>query len=1262
MPTIASLTKKIRNITANDADEPDLYGYIRDLLVRPTYGIEAKDNQVVVDSKLDGSLRRPDLVVYRSLKGKALRGPDYALAVFEVKKGDQIEKNARAILREKRAYVQSGTTWFFLIDQRVVTRINTADREAFGRALEPHGKLSHEIAPSWSWTELADPEEFKKCFGVLSADALALEGELHRFRHNLTPYQYLNASGDGRSQFGDTVREASEQLREAVATIIQTKAIPDLKRAIERLKPMIADYGAPKFDWFDQQRPISFERMASPKLRATLTEELVVDYERRREDLMADLDHLVYALRLEHDLFQQYAERNGVANASLLKVESDKSKPNARLLQSLAYETGSLILSRMLTIRFCEDYGLFRVRYISNGGIDVFWRFAEHFDLPMQELLRQTYRHAHNVFRSIFDANLLDWAVRRDDPILSVALERTAFVLSRWDFRTVRGDILSGVYDQYLDVSQRRRLGEVYTRPEVARFMLKAAGWSGGDNVLDPACGTGTFLVEALVQRLDQLSKAGAVTAENVRDVVGRLHGLDISSFSIALAQIQVFWHLIDVLQGKSVDEIQSFARSILPSLPLHGGWSSLDAMGQILEDDQETKSSKQLGMTFRLAYDERTATLIPPGFERVAKGSYDLVVMNPPYVRPERTGSADYGSVYKQVAFKNTDTSIYFIYRALRHWVKPGGRLAFIVPIGMSEAAYAGKLRRVLQGYRIKLIADLEGLGKATFRGVKRPTIIVVVEHAPSSQEDSIEILQLDPTCLIEDVIDFDRATRTIVKRYELDRLAYVPAILRPVIATAAAEESPQLQQHETNPSADPAEAYGVDGLASSILPSSLNNDSSSTELPVWVQAMRSNDEGADAMLTKLRAGDAEALKTMSELPRLGEIVRVLWVRRDRGRIIEALGAQPTTNAAAYRPELMLNYGVKLGGEKAFRQEGDGDCIDLYKGQNIFPQGLLGEPLGQWSTTALRETTRYIYSYSDYISYEKTFAVREISQLPTAAVVQKGNGFQNTATLMELIEEFPLNGYLLSRVVQFYAARVLRSSIIEDLGCHWYKRTLTLLPLPPNRTSDRLEALRIAGQAVMDADSDIADRYRQIDALIALEPDDARTVNSLILRADQVADGIDLNGVSETKTPILHIQELGEEIRTADLFFRLVVPNAELRAFISFTLMRSVEDNPDAELGRGDVLTLSVPKNLSDVVSAIRSLTEDDLEEKYREALDALDKLVAEQCGISNEHRDHMIAAMTNDAILSQMRPMIAQRGLRVQPYVDHSESDRYG
>ena len=351
----------------------------------------------------------------------------------------------------------------------------------------------------------------------------------------------------------------------------------------------------------------------------------------------------------------------------------------------------------------------------------------------------------------------------------------------------------------------------------------------------------------------------------------------------------------------------------------------------------------------------------------------------------------------------------------------------------------------------------------------------------------------------------------------------------------------------------------------------------------------------------------------------------------------------------------------MKLGGPRALADEGEAGTLALYKGQNIFPQGMLGEPLGRWSPTAGKEETRYIYTYRNQLTYQNTFALREISQLPTAAPVNAGLGFQNTAYVLELTEDFPLNSYLLSRVVQFYAARVLRSSIIEDLGCHWYKRTVPLLPIPPWRSPERMLALRTAGAKVLEADSDLADRYRAINLMIAEGAGSARTLNTMLVNGDPRTRGLDLRGVAEDAVPVLHLSERGDEIHGSDLFFRVIAPDPSLRTYIAFQLGRALEATPDAQLSRDSILDLGVPSNLDAVAQAIRALATDDLTQRYRSALDALDHLVADQFGLAARLRDHAIAAMNTDSILSKMRPMTAQRGLRIQPYADHSEGDRY-
>ena len=68
MVNIKGLTKQIDQITRNDAGEADLYAYVKDLLTRSSFGLGLKTNQVVIDSRIDDSLRRPDLVAYKTLR------------------------------------------------------------------------------------------------------------------------------------------------------------------------------------------------------------------------------------------------------------------------------------------------------------------------------------------------------------------------------------------------------------------------------------------------------------------------------------------------------------------------------------------------------------------------------------------------------------------------------------------------------------------------------------------------------------------------------------------------------------------------------------------------------------------------------------------------------------------------------------------------------------------------------------------------------------------------------------------------------------------------------------------------------------------------------------------------------------------------------------------------------------------------------------------------------------------------------------------
>jgi hypothetical protein len=62
-----------------------------------------------------------------------------------------------------------------------------------------------------------------------------------------------------------------------------------------------------------------------------------------------------------------------------------------------------------------------------------------------------------------------------------------------------------------------------------------------------------------------------------------------------------------------------------------------------------------------------------------------------------------------------------------------------------------------------------------------------------------------------------------------------------------------------------------------------------------------------------------------------------------------------------------------------------------------------------------------------------------------------------------------------------------------------------------------------------------------------------------------------------------------------------------------------------------------------------------------FEEARTELDRAVAELLGLTATDRDYISSAMTTDGFLKQLHPSFEHRGLRIQPYADHSLDDRY-
>lgn len=1186
--TEQTLGRIIDQIIGVTAGERDMYPYIRDLLTTKGLGIGLATEQVVVDSSLGRDSGAPDLAIYPTKNNRTMRSPDHLVAAIEAKLGGVLDTQDAAIFVEKQKYIQAGTRWFFLVDQQMVTRRN----------VEYDLTQAPEV---FTWNELRDPNKFLDCFGVIGRNALRLEEELERFVQGKTRFAYRNIDQFGRKQFIATIREVSQQLLDAVQGVVNSRITDDLGSGLSLVKEMEIEWGPMVPEWkTGNGHPIEFQKINEASIASTLSHEEIDRYQEEHDIFAIKVEPYLYALEIEFSTLQRYAERLGVEGAVSLQSGSKASK---KVVGSFAYETASLIVSRMLMIRFSEDHD-FLVRHISNGGITTFEHYAKHFKEGYQALLRQTYASARHLYRGLFDPSILDWVLHGSEQQVSDALLHAMYLLSRWDFRSVRGDILSGVYDHYLDTSKRRALGEVFTRPEIARYILDRCGFAPGKTLLDPACGSGTFLVEALEQELSRLRMAGLMTTDAVRGILKRLCGLDINPFSVSLAQIQVLWHLMDLFRQYPEAEAKRIAAELLPAINIQGGISSLETMGTPM-----ALTNAQMGINLELtsqAARRKLETRFPPRFRRINAAQYDIVAGNPPYVRAHRRGKQRLATEYEEVAEGQYDLYLLFVYRALRAWVKPGGRMGFIVPLAVLEAGYAGPLRKVLREYRVVEIIDLELLKKKTFHGVKRPTVILIVEHAPGSDNDPVEITTVHLGCYDEasDQVDLTKAHRVVLLRHQLYQTHYMCAVSDPSAAS-------------------------------------------------WIGMLDFARDDKAEWTTKVDQADVQVLCKIGQAPRLGSIAATAYQKRTGKGVRPISCSRPPTNPLEWDEVLLIGEGYKLGGKNALGTTGP----LVFKAQNIFPGGVMGNPMGRLMVGA--EQSANLYRYQQCFDKDLLFAVRQIAQVPAACRVPDAAVFQNTAYLVQLRIPFPLHVWCMSRVVQFYAAKVMRGSVIEDLGATWYKRQIALLPVPYQIDSQLLSSLEQAGNHLIEADRDLANQYRHIDELLRLSGE--RTIQDGFLAGDPHCSGASFGTISLGPIPLAGVRESGTEIVADDLLFRIAIPNDDLRAYVLFELERRLEIDPDAVITKEEIAGMAMPSDLATICAEITKTRSADRHTRFNQCLMALDQIVGSSVDLTTDQIQYIVAAMTGDPFMKQVSILWEHRGLRVQPYSDHGDEDRY-
>jgi SAM-dependent methyltransferase len=161
--------------------------------------------------------------------------------------------------------------------------------------------------------------------------------------------------------------------------------------------------------------------------------------------------------------------------------------------------------------------------------------------LPVQsedpEILLSGKRFRSARLGGVVDADFFDWPAQSEPGRRFVsALARR---IARFDWSSVEHDALKTLYQSIIDQRTRKQLGEYYTPDWLAEGIVdETISDPLRQRVLDPACGSGTFLFWAARKYLDAADAAGVPGSKAITGLIAHVAGVDLHPVAVCLARV----------------------------------------------------------------------------------------------------------------------------------------------------------------------------------------------------------------------------------------------------------------------------------------------------------------------------------------------------------------------------------------------------------------------------------------------------------------------------------------------------------------------------------------------------------------------------------------------------------------------------------------------------------------------------------------------------------------------------------------------------
>ncbi|WKZ42269.1 MAG: Eco57I restriction-modification methylase domain-containing protein [Anaerolineales bacterium] len=480
---------------------------------------------------------------------------------------------------------------------------------------------------------------------------------------------------------------------------------------------------------------------------------------------------------------------------ALAKNVALRNRDKVRSEADLNYAV-QMTIDRVIFLRICEDRGfesenqlqeLAKRENIYEGLKSLFEKADRRYNSGLFHFKDETGRGRADTFTTSLEI---------DDKVLKDVI-RDLYYPSPYVFSQIPADILGQIYEQFLGKVIRLTAGgsaKVEEKPEVRKaggvfytptFIVdyivgntlgkllegKTPEQAAKLRIVDPACGSGTFLLGAYQYLLDwhldwylnndpekwaKGKNPALVSLPQLRSSIGagqgggwklsvakkkeillnNLYGVDIDPQAVEVTKLSLLLKVIeDPGQLTFLDEriLPDLGRNIQCGNSLIGPdyWE-----GQLLVSDEDRVRVN--------AFDWQAAF---PGV--FAQGGFDAVVGNPPYIRIQamREWASEqveyYAKKYKAASKGNYDIYVVFVEKALS-LLNTKGRLGFILPHKFFNAKYGEPLRGIIaKGKHLSKVVHFGD--QQVFKGATTYTCLMFLNKQASAEFEFTKVSNLE-------------------------------------------------------------------------------------------------------------------------------------------------------------------------------------------------------------------------------------------------------------------------------------------------------------------------------------------------------------------------------------------------------------------------------------------------------------------------------------------------------------------------------------